>query len=68
MFTAERTKRIANKVMDVLITAIAAAFVIGICFAAVKYLAVFAGIAFLVVAIANLTLRYIPVRVRQTAA
>ena len=68
MFTADNTKRIANKVLDVALTAVIVAFVIGICFVAVKYLAVFAGIACLVLSIANLALRYIPVRAKQTAA
>ncbi|HEY5526991.1 MAG TPA: hypothetical protein VIK02_05380 [Candidatus Anoxymicrobiaceae bacterium] len=68
MFTADSTRRIANKVIDVALTVVIVAFVIGICFVAVKYLAVFAGIACLVLSIANLTLRYIPVRAKQTAA
>jgi hypothetical protein len=68
MFTAESTKRIANRVLDFALTAVVVAFVIGICFVAVKYLAVFAGIACLVLAIASLALRYVPVRVKQTAA
>ena len=68
MFTADSTKRIANTVLDVAWTAVIVAFVIGICFVAVKYLAVFAGIACLVLSIANLTLRYIPVRVKHTTA
>ena len=68
MFTADSTKRIANRVLDFVLTAVVVAFVIGLCFVAVKYLAVFAGIAFLVLSIANLALRYAPVRVKQTAA
>jgi len=68
MFTEESTKRIANKVLDFALTAVVVAFVIGLCFFAVKYLAVFAGIAFLVLSIANLASRYAPVRVMHTAA
>ena len=68
MFTEESTKRIANKVLDFALTAVVVAFVIGLCFFAVKYLAVFAGIAFLVLSIANLALRYAPVRVKHTTA
>ena len=68
MFTADGTKRIANRILDIALTVVVVAFVIGLCFFAVKYLAVFAGIACLVLAIANLGLRYIPARARQTAA
>jgi hypothetical protein len=54
MFTADSTRRIANKVIDVALTVVIVAFVIGICF--------------VVLSIANLALRYIPVRAKQTAA
>jgi hypothetical protein len=66
MLKAGSTKRIANRVLDIALTAVIAAAVIGVCFVAVKYLAVFAGIAFLVIATAHMALRYIPVREKQT--
>ncbi len=68
MSAEESRKRVVRRVLDVALTAVIAASVIAVCFVAVKYLAVFAGIACLLIAIANLALRYAPVRGKRTVA
>lgn len=68
MFTAESAKRIMNKVLAAVLTAVIVASVIGLCFVVIKSFAVFAGIACLALGIANLVLRNIPVHEKKTVA
>jgi len=61
-------KRIIRTGFSILLTAAVVLLVISLSFFAVKYLAVYAGIALLALSVINLGLRYFPHRSRVTAA